>query len=107
MVNQQEAGSTDRPGADRGRRTEAVDPEDPGMVERGAEHGAARGADHPAGRDAGDSEDDGAWAARQERGARDRVHTERDPVDDIHLAASDPRDSDGPDPRDTDGAGAG
>lgn len=99
MVNQQDAGSTDRPDADRGRRTEVVDPEDPGMVERGA--------DHPAGRDASNSEGDDRRAARQERRARDRVHTDRDPVDDIHLAASDPRDSDGPDPRDSDGAGAG
>jgi hypothetical protein len=29
----------------------------------------------------------------QERAARSRVHTDRDPEDDIHLAAADPRDT--------------
>lgn len=31
----------------------------------------------------------------RERDARTRIHTDRDPVDDIELAASDPRETDG------------
>jgi len=67
--------SLDRHGNRVGAATEAVDPESREMVEP--------------------DRDGSPSMSPEERTARSQVHADRDPEDDIHLAASDPRDAQG------------